>query len=210
MIFPVAPPPIYWTPAWAGPVFASSHHALKTAHGTFRVPEPDPSVPVKAQTDVWIGLGGISHSANLCQAGITFQQTDSGLVGYLFAWDYPHRGRDRKGVRPGDVISVTTGWLGTRWGAIAKDRRTGETVTIGCAAPQNGGWNHAEWVVENHVWDDMVPWLPISPVWFRGIDVTVRRRESGHWERAWWPGTVTRLANGWSLVEVPAIHGATH
>ena len=186
-------PPRYWTPAWAGPLYVAEGRTLQTVRGTFRVPIPQKHAPIGAQVDVWAGLGGVGHPVNLCQAGVTLEQTAHGVVGWLFAWDYPHQGHDVLGVQPGDVITVTAGWLGTRWGATATDRRTGQTVTLGCAAPRGGGWHVAEWVTENHVWNHAAPWLPTTAVWFRHMSLTRTRPGRGTWDRAWWPDTVTRF-----------------
>ncbi len=189
MWIPMMQPPKYWTPGWAGPVYVGRD--LRTVRGTFRVPTPQKNAPNNAQMDVWAGLGGLNQPTNLCQVGVTLQQTTTGLRGYLFAWDYPQTGHEVLGVQPGDVIAVTAGWLGTHWGATATDRRTGQTVTIGCAAPFGGGWRHAEWITETHAWNSKAPALATTPVWFHWMAATGRGR--GSWMQAWELGAVTRF-----------------
>lgn len=107
MIFPVILPQRLWTPGWTGPLYAVHGSALTRVTATFRVPIPQTPAKANAQVDVWAGLGGLHHANNLCQAGITLQNTSQGVRGFLWAYDYPAAHREILGVQPGQTI----GWL---------------------------------------------------------------------------------------------------
>lgn len=123
--------PMFLGVTWSGGLLMTPRPALIAASGRFRVPTAAPKGP-NGEEAYWVGLGGYRPPrGNLCQAGISISRTNGRITAGLIAQDWPAPPVGKATVEPGDWITVSAGWLGHRWGAEAKDMRTGATLAVG-------------------------------------------------------------------------------
>ncbi|MGH8981396.1 MAG: G1 family glutamic endopeptidase [Acidimicrobiales bacterium] len=120
---------------WSGEFAAGS--AITSISGTWTVPAVQPSATV-AMVSTWVGIGGMSTTAPLIQAGTISAETTDGSTGYA-AWyemlplqSYTVTTPATTGgtaaftVQPGDVVTVSlTNVEGNDWDVAIEDQTSG-------------------------------------------------------------------------------------
>ena len=191
---------------WSGYADAANKGvALRYVQADWNVPSiscarSTQSTAGEAVTSEWVGLDGF-NSKTVEQTGITADCTGTAAAEY-FAWYAlsPNAAVAFTGVAPGDAISASVYFNGTKYETLLTDLTTGARISTTQACPQAGTCKNssAEVIVNNPADSATIPGLAdFGQVSFTSAQVTSRNGTKGTLASgSLWKSTQLKLEDG--------------